>query len=101
MISPKGKLRIKLAVKDYQDQFADEYKGLVNIVIQERELLDNEDATTKDSKHIDRLLFILSEKLSTMIDAKLDEKDFKEWQQKDSKRWFAKEFPQFRITKNV
>lgn len=100
MINPKAKMRIRLAVKDYQEMYPEEYKNLL-IVIQNQKDNLKEDMAEIKGHSLKRALYTISETLHQMIGKKLDDKDKIEWKEKDSQRWFCKEFPQFMITKSI
>lgn len=100
MINPKAKMRVRLAVKDYQDMYPEEYKELMIVIQDQRDNLKDDMAEIKGHM-IKRALYTVSEKLHAMIGAKLDESEKIEWRELDTQRWFCKEFPQFRISKFV
>jgi hypothetical protein len=100
MISPKSKMRVRLAVKDYQEMYPQEYKDLLVVIQEQRDNLKNDMAEIKGHS-LKRALYTISENLNAMIGKKLDDKDRIEWKEKDSQRWFCKEFPQFQITKFI
>jgi len=100
MISPKAKMRIRLAVKDYQEMYPDEYKQLMIVIQDQRDNLKDDMAEIKGHS-LKRALYTISETLNAMIGKKLDEAERQEWKEKDVQRWFCKEFPQFMISKFV
>ena len=100
MINPKSKMRIRLAVKDYQEMYPQEYKDLLIVIQQQRDGLKEDMAEIKGHS-LKRALYTISETLNAMIGKKLDENEKQEWKTKESQRWFCKEFPQFMITKVV
>lgn len=98
-MNPKTKMKIRTAVLDYQRMFPVEYKQLMGVLEQERLNLENQFAEIKNTHVIKRGLFTISEKLSEMIGLKLTEQERISFKDKDNARWFAKEFPQFSLTK--
>jgi len=100
MISPKAKMRVRLAVKDYQEMYPQEYKDLLIVIQQQKDNLKNDMAEIKGHS-LKRALYTISENLNEMIGKKLEQSDKLEWKEKDSQRWFCKEFPQFQITKFI
>lgn len=97
----KTKAKIRFAVNDYKSMFPQEYKELLGVIAYEKQNLDTEMAEVKSTHAIKRALFMVSEKLSVMIAKKLDEEEVKYFKTKESGRWFATEFPQFRLSKEV
>jgi hypothetical protein len=100
MISPKAKMRVRLAVKDYQEMYPQEYKDLLIVIQQQKDNLKNDMAEIKGHS-LKRALYTISENLNEMIGKKLEQSDKLEWKEKDSQRWFCKEFPQFMISKFI
>lgn len=100
-MNPKTKMKVRMAVKDYQKMFPDEYRDLLIVIEDQRQKLDNEMADLKSNHAVKRGLFTVSEKLSTMIALKLSEEERVAFKEQENSRWFAHEFPQFRLTKNV
>jgi hypothetical protein len=100
-MNQKTKMKIRLAVDDYQRMFPQEYKDLLRVIQNQRDNLDNDMAELKGTHSIKRALFTISEKLSTMIAMKLDDQEAASFKEKDNQRWFTKEYPQFAITKHV
>lgn len=91
-----------MAVKDYQDMYPDEYQVLIKAIEQQKHSLKDEYAELgTETHHIKRGLFTVSEKLSAMIGLKLNEEERSAFTEMENARWFADEFPQFRLTKNV
>lgn len=94
-------MKIRTAVADYQKMFPDDYKLLVQYVLYQKENLDNDMAEIKGTHAIKRALFTISEKLSGMIALKLDQEETMSFKEKENQRWFAKEFPQFSLVKEI
>lgn len=92
-------MKIRTAVLDYQKQFPKDYSLLVQYVDHQRKNLKDDMAEIEGTHAIRRALFTISEKLSTMIALKLTEQEALEFREKENQRWFAKEFPQFSLTK--
>lgn len=93
-------MRVRLAVKDYQDMYPEEYQNLLIAVQQHRDNLKEEMAEIKGHS-LKRALYTISETLNAMIGKKLEEDEKEEWKTKEVQRWFCKEFPQFMITKKI
>lgn len=100
MISPKTKMRVRLAVKDYQEMYPEEYQQLVQVVKDQRANLKDDMAEIKGHA-LKRALYTISETLNVMIGKKLDAAEKEEWKTLEVQRWFCKEFPQFMISKTV
>lgn len=96
-------MRIRTAVRDYQTMFPKEYKELMKVIEYDRQNLKTEMAEITETRGGSdmRLLFEIDERLSTMIGMKLTHDEQVEFKEKENTRWFAKEFPQFAITKVV
>lgn len=103
ILNEKAKMRIRTAVRDYQTMFPEDYKGLMKAVEHSRQNLKTEFAELPDTRGGTdmRLIFEISEKLSVMIGMKLSHEEQIEFKEKENTRWFAKEFPQFAISKVV
>ena len=102
-LSLKAKMRVRTAVRDYQDMFPEDYKVLLKEVQYCRENLKTEFAEMPDTRGGQdmRLLFITDERLNTMIGMKLTNDELLDFRDKVNTRWFAKEYPQFAISKAV
>ena len=90
-----------MAVKDYQDMYQEEYQELMLAIEDQRQRLDNEMAEIDGTYAVKRALFTVSEKLSAMIGLKLSLEERTAFKEQENARWFATEFPQFRLSKNV
>ena len=94
--------KVKDTVAQYISLFPQEYDALVAQVANERNNLKNDMAEFEKSNSIKRALYTISETLSNMIFKRLDVDEIKEWSNnKESARWFAREYPQFRISKEI
>ena len=100
-MTPKTKVKIRMAVKDYQDMFPNEYQGLLKVIENQRQNLKTEYAELEGTHMIKRALFTVSEKLSQMIGMKLTEAERQMFKDKEAQRWFCREFPQFSLTREV
>lgn len=102
-LNPKAKMRIRTAVKDYQDMFPEDYKWLLRDIEFSKQNLKTEYAEVPDSRGGTdmRLLFVIDERLSTMIGMKLTNDELVDFRDKVNTRWFAKEFPQFAVSKDI
>jgi len=100
MINPRAQMRVRLAVKDYQDMYPDEYKELMKVIEDQRANLKEDMAEIKGHM-LKRALYTISESLHAMIGKKLDAQEREEWKTLEVQRWFCKEFPQFMISKHV
>lgn len=100
---PKTKMRIRTAVTDYQRMFPTEYQDLMKVVEFERQNLKTVYAELPETKGSGdwRLLATISEKLAQMISMKLNDEERLLFKERKYQRWFAKEFPQFAITKEI
>lgn len=100
-MNPKTKMKVRMAVKDYQEMYPEEYKDLMIVIEDQRQKLDNEMADIKTNHAVKRGLFTVSEKLSAMIALKLSMEERTAFKEQENARWFADEFPQFRLSKAV
>lgn len=99
-MNKKTQMLIRTAVIDYIKMFPQEYNDLLYTIQIQRQGLKDEMATVKGHA-LKRGLFTISEKLSSMLEKKLSIDELREFRTKDGGRWFAKEFPQFSLTKKV
>lgn len=102
-LTPKAKMRIRLAVSDYQQMFPNDYKELLKAIEYQKQNLKTDYAEITDTRGGSdmRALFTIDERLSTMIGLKLTNEELTDFKTTENCRWFAKEFPQFAITKQV
>lgn len=97
----KTKMKIRTAVRDYIQMFPDEYRDLLNTIAIQKQNLKTDMAELDGTHAVKRALFTISEKLSVMIGKKLNQQELEYFKTKEGGRWFADEFSQFSITKNV
>ncbi len=90
-----------MAVKDYFEMFPEDWELCKLDIDYQRQNLKNDFAGLEGTNALKRALFAIPEKLSAMIGKKLTEEERRLFTQKENARWFADEFPQFKITKNV
>lgn len=102
-LNPKAKMRIRLAVTDYQQMFPEDYKNLLRAIEEQKQNLKTDYAEITETRGGSdmRALFTIDERLSAMIGMKLTHDDLVEFKTTEACRWFAKEYPQFAITKEV
>ncbi len=100
-MTPKTKMRIRLAVADYQKIFSEDYEAFLAHMTQRREGLNDDFATLEGASNLKRHLTEIPEKLSTMIGIKLSDVERIAFKELENMRWFASEFPQFTLTKEV
>ena len=94
-------MKIRTAVLDYMKMFPEDYRLDIEEIKLVRERLDTEMAELKKTHAIKRALYVIGTRLDAMIQLKLDSKEKLELSSKEGGRWFANEFSQFRLTKNV
>jgi len=100
-MNDRTKMRIRMAVGDYFKMFPDDWE-LCKLDIQyQRQNLRDGLATLEGSQSIKRALFSVPEKLAAMIGKKLTTPELQLFKEKENARWFAREFPQFRITEEI
>ena len=100
-MNPKTKMKISTAVADYFKMFPEDWE-LCKLDIQyQRQNLKNDFATLEGTHAIKRGLFAIPEKLSVMIGKKLTTEEIALFKEKEGARWFAKEFKQFSLTKEI
>lgn len=90
-----------MAVVDYIKMFPEEYKLFLKHIEQLRGGLKEDFATLPGAHAIHRQLLEMPEKLSVMIGKKLDDVERASFKEKENQRWFAREFSQFAVSKNV
>lgn len=100
-MKPKTRTKIRLAVKDYFEMFPEDWELVKPEIEKMRQNKVTDFAELKGSDNVKRALFAVPEKLSSMIGLKLDEEERLLFTEKENARWFAKEYPQFRITKEI
>ena len=102
-LTPKAKMRIRLAVSDYQTMFPEEYKLLLRAIAEQKQNLKTDYAEIQETRGGSdmRALFTIDERLSTMIGMKLTHDELVDFKTTENCRWFAKEYPQFAITKQI
>ena len=101
MIDDRTKMRIRTAVADYLKMFPEDWEACKIEIQLQRQNLENDMAEVRGTHSIQRALFSVPEKLSIMIAKKLDSDELNLFKEKEGGRWFAREFPQFAITKQV
>lgn len=92
-------MKVRTAVADYQRMFPGEYRALMEEIERQKQNLESEMAELKGTHMLKRGLFTVSETLSIMIAKKLDQNEQSSFKELENQRWFAKEFPQFSLTK--
>lgn len=93
-------MKIRTAVADYQRMFPQDYKDVLKAIEIQKQNLKT-DMAEIEGHAVKRALFTISEKLSMMIAKKLDNDELLHFKTLEGGRWFAKEFSQYRISKNV
>ena len=102
MIETSIKKKINDAVEDYMAMHREEYSKFLRQMEWRRQNLDNEYAALKNDGHtIIRALYEIPETLSVMIAKKLTDKEFDDANSLEFDRWFAENYPQFRLTSKV
>jgi len=99
MITKQTQKKIKDTVQEYIELFPQEYSQLVYVIEEQRKNMKNDMAEIKSTHALKRGLYTVSETLTNMLIKKLEGSELNEMSEKDSARWFAKEFPQFSLTK--
>lgn len=97
-MKPITRTKIRLAVKDYFEMFPEDWELVKPEIERIRQNKDNDFAELKGNQAVKRALFSVPEKLSAMIGMKLNEEERQSFTQQENARWFAQEYPQFRIT---
>lgn len=100
-MNPKTKLKVRLAVKDYFEMFPEDWELCKLDIEYQKQNMKNDMAALEGTHALKRALFSVPEKLSTMIALKLSDEERQAFSEKENARWFAGEFPQFRITKEI
>ena len=100
-MNPKTKLKVSMAVKDYFEMFPEDWELCKHDIEYQKQNMKNDMASLPETHNLKRALFAVPEKLSAMIGLKLDDEERQAFTEKENARWFANEFPQFRITKEI
>lgn len=95
------KMKIRKTVNDYIKMFPEEYRLDIEEIKVKRANLQQRTAEIKKVHAIKRELYAIGVLLDTMFIQKLSLEELKELEDKEGARWFAKEFPQFRVTENI
>jgi hypothetical protein len=96
------KNRIRNIVFGYKELFPNEYGNVVKFIANNRRLQENEFASMKQEHAvIQRALYELPEKLSTMLFQELSGEELTYFKSKQGGRWFAKTFPQFALSVKI
>lgn len=101
MINQKTQVKIRMAVKDYFEMFPEDWELCRQDIEYQKQNMKNDMAALDGTQALDRALFAVPEKLSTMIGLKLTDEERNLFKEKEYARWFADEFPQFRLTKEI
>lgn len=96
----KTKAKIKAIVESYIKLFPEEFDLLKKFLRERRELLENEFGQMK-TEMLKRILYEIPENLDVMFQDKLSVAELEELKTLEGGRWFAKNFPDFRITKKI
>lgn len=96
----KTKAKIKAIVVSYIKLFPKEFSDIKKFLIEKRELLENEFGQMK-TEMLKRILYEIPENLDTMFNEQLSIDELEEFKTLEGGRWFAKNFPDFRITKKI
>lgn len=97
------KAKIRMIVDAYKMQYPYEYQLLCDAVDMKRKMAtDPEFATMVHDKNThNRALYEISDTLSTMLILGLSDADLVWYKTKEGARWFAREFPEFRIPNKI
>lgn len=97
----KTKIKVRTAVKDYFEMFPEDWELCKLDIEYQKQNMKNDFASLEGTQNLRRALFCVPEKLSTMIALKLDDVERQEFKDKENARWFANEFPAFRLTSEI
>lgn len=100
-MKPQTKTKIRMAVKDYFEMFPKDWEEVKPEIERIRQNKLTDFAEIKGQGNVRRALFSVPEKLSAMIGMKLNDEERMMFTEKENARWFAKEYPQFRITDEI
>jgi hypothetical protein len=93
------KMKIHRIVNDYREMFPEEYELDLKAIEEDRVNLKTKFAEVEKTHAIKRALFSVGIKLDAMFMQALSVDEQKELSTVEGGRWFAKEFPQFSLTK--
>lgn len=92
--------RITILVTEYEQVFKAEYDAFLIGMRQKKALQDNAFAET-GMDVAERLLFEVPATLHSMFSSRLSIEDMEYFNSKKGARWFAKTFPQYRVSEKV
>lgn len=96
------KVQIDECVKAYQDVLHWDYAQFLSAIKDKRtNLKDEKFGTAKGSEVVERVLYEVPVALFDIMTRRLDVKQIKELKTKEGARWFAKTYPQYRLTNKV
>lgn len=93
--------KIKNATHLYKTKYPDEYKAVTEVVRQKRSQLKHKTGAIDGDHAVQRVLVEYPEDLDVILLKNLDEEEYKWFGTKIGKRWFAKEFPEFRVAEDL
>lgn len=94
------KLLIRMVVRAYKRQYAEEYKLLCNAVSMQRKLLADPKYGT--AAHSDqRALYEITDTLHAALVSNLSIEALSWFKEKEGGRWFAKAFPEFALPSHI
>ena len=91
--------KITLVVNSYQKTFPEEYKAFSRQMAHKRGAQVNKVSSFKRTELLERELLEYPETLYDLLLLNLNTAEFKFFETKECTRWFAKEFPQYRVSK--
>lgn len=95
----QGKLRN--ATKLYKSTYQKDYEAVVEICRQKRDTNKNKTGSLEGDHVMERALVEYPEDLDILFIQNLDEEEYNWFGTTEGKRWFAKEFPEFRIAHEI
>jgi len=93
------KMKIHNIVRDYREMFPEDYDLDLKEIESIRANLKTQFAEVQKTHAVKRALYTVGTKLDNMFIQVLTEDEQKELSTVEGGRWFAKEFPQFSLTK--
>ena len=102
-MNQKTKAKIKGLVSSYIKLFPEEFEIVKTFIREKKEVLRNEYADMNDTGGaiMRRALYEIPDTLDAMLKQHLTEEELLDLSSKEGGRWFAKNFPPFRITKDI
>lgn len=95
------KTKIKGIVENYKMLFPGEFKLVIEQIKMNRKKQRDKFATLKKTVFVERALIETPQTLNSMFDLRLTDDEKIEFKSKKGVRWFANEFPMFKLAEKI